>query len=154
MQFQVREVQPTLLETQSTSMESHNNLIKIQNAVNKNMSSTHCLIQHWAKNPFRHAVLLFLSLPHLILLPAYVLLQPNPKFGFNSDCGLLSCERGHRMTLPVLPWRQRVGTPWIPTGHTMSHPRRPQSQYSLLQKPKILHDPSSLSPEKQWHCFW
>jgi hypothetical protein len=153
MQFQVRKVQPTL-QTQRKSLESHNHLIKIQNAVNKNVSSTQCLIQHWATNPPRHAVLLFLSLPHLILLAAYVLLQPNPKFGFNSDCGLLSCERGHRTTLPVLPWRQHVGTPWIPTGHTMSHPGRPQYQYSLLQKPKILHDPSSLSPEKQWHCFW
>jgi len=154
MQFQIREVQPTLLETQSKSMEIHNNLIKIQNAVHRNVPSAHCLIQHWATNPSRHAVLLFLSLPHLILLSAYVLLQPNPKSGFNSDCGLLSCERGHGMTLPVLPWRQHVGTPWIPTGHTMSQPRSPKSQYSLLHKPKILHNLSSLSREKQWHCFW
>lgn len=77
----------------------------MQNALHRNMPSTHCLIQHWATNPSRHDALLFLSLPHLILLPADALLQPNPKFCFNSDCGLLGCERGHRMTLPVLPWR-------------------------------------------------
>jgi len=46
MQFQIREVQPTLLETQSKSMEIHNNLIKIQNAVHRNVPSAHCLIQH------------------------------------------------------------------------------------------------------------
>lgn len=154
MPFQIRKMQPALLETQSKSMESHNNLIKIQNSVNRNVSSTHCLIQHWATNISSHAVLLFFSQPHLILLPAYALLQPNLKFGFNSDCGLLSCERGHRMTLPVVPLRQHVDAPWIPTGHTMPQPKSPQSQYSLLQKPKILHDPSSLLPEKQWHCFW